>query len=475
MKLRSLARHLPGSRLSGDAQVTTGVHYDHRRVVPGSLFVAVRDLWEDGNAFIEEAAERGAAAIVAEVERPASLSLPWLLVRDGAEALAHAAATFHAHPSRRLRVMAVTGTNGKSTVAWLLYQILAASGRTPGLIGTVEQRFGDTIRETQFTTPLSVDLQALLAEMLAAGCTDVALEASSHALCTHRLTATRVAVAGFTNLSRDHLDFHGTVEDYREAKARLFTQFAHAACFHIDDAAGASLADGFNGPRVTVGTATHADIRASDITSDLSGSRCTLHAASDVLRLDVPLVGAFNIENALVAAGMATLAGVSLASSVSALATATAAPGRLQRVPGPVPTVFVDYAHTPDALRRVLETLRPLTPGELICVFGAGGDRDRGKRPLMGAAVSALADRTFVTSDNPRHEAPDQIIANIVEGVTGPYTVEVDRATAIRRAVGGAGPRDVVLIAGKGHERYQIIGDERLPFDDVSVASATGH
>ena len=468
MRLRTLARRLPGSRLHGDADITAGVFYDHRKVAPGGVFVAVRDLWEDGHDFVAEAIARGAVAVVAETQRTHPIA--WLRVPNGAEALAHAAASYHGHPSQRgLRVLAVTGTNGKSTVAWLLYQILAACGRRPGLIGTVEQRFGKVVRDTQFTTPLSVDLQALFAEMRGAACTHVALEASSHAMTTHRLTSTRVAVAGFTNLSRDHLDFHGDLEAYRNAKASLFTQFARRACFHTDDPVGAAFAATFRGPQLTVGTL-DADLRASDIASSLQGTACRLHTSGGVLDLRVGLVGAFNLENALVALGMAVLSGIPLRRAVAALRTATPAPGRLEPVHGTVPTVFVDYAHTPDALRRVLETVRPLTSGRLVCVFGAGGDRDKGKRPLMGAVVSELADELYVTSDNPRTEPAADIIADILVGVRGPHTVEPDRARAIRAAVAAAGPEDVVLIAGKGHERYQIVGEARLPFDDRAVA-----
>jgi UDP-N-acetylmuramoyl-L-alanyl-D-glutamate--2,6-diaminopimelate ligase len=469
MRLRTLARRLPGSRQrGGNPDITHGVHYDYRRVVPGSLFVAVRDLWEDGHAFIPHALAAGAVAVVAETQP--THTAPWLTVPDGAQALAEAAASFHGHPSQRgLQVLAVTGTNGKTTVAWLLYQILLAAGRVPGLVGTVEQRFGDVVRETQFTTPLSVDLQALMAEMRAAGCTHVALEASSHALTTHRLTGTRVAVGGFTNLSRDHLDFHGGLDAYRAAKALLFSQFARAGCFHVDDAVGAELSSAFSGPQLTVGTRA-ADVTAHGVLSDLAGTHCVLRAAGAEHTLSLPLVGAFNLENGLVALGMARLAGVSMRRSVAALSTAKAAPGRLEPVPGKGPTVLVDYAHTPDALHRVLQTLRRLSRGRLVCVFGAGGDRDRGKRPLMGAAVAGLADEAFVTSDNPRTEDPSQIVADILPGLSGAYTVEIDRAKAIRLAMESCGPDDVVLIAGKGHETYQVLGSRRLPFDDRAVA-----
>jgi UDP-N-acetylmuramoyl-L-alanyl-D-glutamate--2,6-diaminopimelate ligase len=289
-------------------------------------------------------------------------------------------------------------------------------------------------------------------------------------MVTHRLTGTRISVAGFTNLSRDHLDFHGDLNAYADAKAKLFSPgFARAACFHVDDPVGARLAAEFSGPSVTVGV-NNADLVAQDIECTIEGTSAILRTERESLVFETGLVGAFNLENALVAAGMALLAKVPLRKVLAALAVATPAAGRLERVAGTTPSVFVDYAHTPDALRRVLTTLRPMTPGRLVCVFGAGGDRDRGKRPLMGAAASSVADLCVVTSDNPRSEPPTAIIQEILAGVEGPCHTDANRANAIHWAIAHAGPADVVLIAGKGHERHQIIGDQKIPFDDREVA-----
>ena len=339
----------------------------------------------------------------------------------------------------------------------------------------MEIRYGGVRRPSIFTTPLADELQSLLADMRDIGCSHVVLEASSHGLAMHRMAGVDVAVGGFTNLSRDHIDYHQSMEAYRDAKAALFQGFARAACFNLDDETGRAFCEAFAGPKrtVSVAGARDADLSVRELECTLEGSRVGLQgrgAALDVIEL--PLVGRHNVENALVALGMAELAGVPREVGLVALAGVSAAPGRLESVPGPR-HVLVDYAHTPDALANVLEVLRPLTAGRLICVFGAGGDRDRGKRPQMGAVVARLADLPVVTSDNPRGEDPQAIIDAVVAGMPaeGARIVEADRRLAIERAVAQAGPEDLVLIAGKGHEPYQIVGTERLDFDDRLVAA----
>lgn len=460
-----------------DAAVT---HFsaDSREIGPGGLFVATRGFEVDGHDYIDRAVAQGAAAVIAETPPPeeaAQGGVAWVQVSDSTHALAVVAAAFYDHPAESVAVLATTGTNGKTTVTYLLYEILRATGRVPGLVSTVEVLVGGERRPTIFTTPPAPLFQALLADMRAAGCTHAVVEASSHGLQQDRLAAFPVAVAGFTNLTRDHLDYHGTMDAYRAAKARLFERLAEAAVFCVDDAAGRSFADAFTrGPKLTVSRrGAAADLRATDVALDLAGARATVHTSEGAFALTTGLIGGHNLENALVALGMARLAGVPYEGAAAALATAKGARGRLERVPGPK-TVFVDYAHTPDALDNVLTALRPLVPGRLVCVFGAGGDRDRGKRPEMAAASARTADLSIVTSDNPRTEDPRQIVADIVAGLPdgAPRVVELDRRAAITAAVRGAGEGDVVLIAGKGHEDYQILGTTKHPFDDVAVARA---
>ena len=452
---------------------------DSRQVTPGCMFVALRGMGVDGHTFIPSALANGARAVVSEWDVPDDLGddIAWIQVEKSDRALGWLADAFHGHPSRFLKVLAVTGTNGKTTVTWLLEHILRAAGHRPGLIGTVEIRYGQVSRPSIWTTPLGHVLHAVLGEMRDAGCSHVVLEASSHGIALHRISGVEVAVAGFTNLSRDHMDFHGSMEAYREAKASLFREAARAACFYVDDAVGASLAESYAGPRITVAVdGDDADVVVTELHSTLDGSDVTLRTAEGPILFHLPVIGRHNVENALVALGMANLAGVPLARAADALSTATAAPGRLERVPGER-HVVVDYAHTPDALKSVLGCLRPLVAGRLICVFGAGGDRDKGKRPEMGAAVSAFADLAVVTSDNPRSESPEAILDDIVGGLPAQMDriVEVDRRRAICRAIDLAGPEDLVIVAGKGHEPYQEIDGVRTPFDDRAVARDALH
>lgn len=448
--------------------------YNPDSVTTGSLFVAARRLWVDGHDYIDAVISQGVTAIIAETERPSSCpeNIGWAQVPDSEIVLGLAASSFYGHPSRAMQLLAVTGTNGKSTITWILHQIFSTLYDKAGLIGTIAHRFGDIHRKTIFTTPPSSDIHALLAEMAEYGCTHVALEASSHGLDMNRLAGLQISVGGFTNLSRDHLDYHQTMESYQAAKWTLFERYTSKACFHIDDPVGLDFASRFQGEKLTVSIEGNpADIRVIDMKPDLKGCQLSLEILGESLSFFLPLVGTHNVQNALVAMGMSMLAGCSATEVTEALAQISAAPGRLEPVSGKR-QVLVDYAHSPDALRNVLRTLKKLSPGKLLCVFGAGGDRDKGKRPRMGKIAEEFADIAIVTSDNPRTENPLSIIREILTGFQYPdqALVEPDRRKAINLAIQGAKDSDVILIAGKGHEDYQIIGKERHHFNDREEA-----
>jgi UDP-N-acetylmuramoyl-L-alanyl-D-glutamate--2,6-diaminopimelate ligase len=459
----------------GGEAVVTSVVSDSRDVTAGSVFVALRGQGVDGHKYIGAALAHGAVAVVAENDAPEDLAadVAWVRVPSTSQALGPLASAYWGRPSESLVVLAVTGTNGKTSVTWLVEQVLLFAGQAPGVLGTVEIRFAGQRRATQFTTPPADMLQATLAEFRDAGCTHAVMEASSHGLVQGRLGGTRVAVGGFTNLTRDHLDYHGTFAAYRDAKRRLFTEGAQAGCFNVDDDAGREFSSEFAGPKLTVSAsgAPGADLSAHDVRCSMDGATATLATPEGPKTLRLRLLGRHNVENALVALGMARLAGVSLDLALEALAGASAPPGRLERVAGDR-AVVVDYAHTPDALDNVLSALRPLVAGRLICVFGAGGDRDPGKRPEMARAVARLSDLAIVTSDNPRTESPEAIVAAVVAGMPegARFEAVVDRREAIDRAIAQAGPDDLVLIAGKGHETTQTIGTVKHPFDDRAEA-----
>ena len=476
MILKDLVGDLPALSISGRLdRPIAAVALAAEDVEPGDLYVATEPNLDGGDLDVSTALRRGAHAVVI----PLSLEIgphthaTVVRVRDSRDALGRVLAAACDRPSQALEALAVTGTNGKTTTAWLLSEILTSCGVRTGLIGTVEIRVGAERQPASYTTPPARVLQPLLAEMRAAHCTHVVMEASSHGLALGRLAGTRIQVAGFTNLTRDHLDFHGTTEAYAAAKARLFTDFARAACIAIDDQHGVSLADRYSGPKLTVSTAgAPGDLRVRRASHSVAGTVVEIEGVLGHRTLELSLLGAYNVQNALVALGMAVLAGQDPTLAIEALARAKGAPGRCEVVSG-ARRVIVDYAHTPDALERVLSTLRPLTAGRLICIFGAGGERDKGKRPLMGKAVAELADLAVVTSDNPRSEPPESIIADIVEGMTGPARIEVepDRRQAIVRAIRAATVQDIVLIAGKGHETTQTIQGQAHVFDDRQVAA----
>jgi UDP-N-acetylmuramoyl-L-alanyl-D-glutamate--2,6-diaminopimelate ligase len=424
--------------------------YDARAVVPGALFFCVPGAQFDGHDFAADAVERGASALV--VERPLELHVPQLIVEDARKAMAVVADEFFGRPSEQLELAGVTGTNGKTTITYLLYSILAAAGRKPGLVGNVEIRVGEEQRAPVRTTPEAIDLQRTLREMLDAGNRSCALEATSHGSELHRLDRVRFDVLVFTNLSQDHLDFHGTMERYFNAKRRLFTAGVRAIV-NIDDEYGRRLASELETP-TTFGFAADADVRPDALAG-----------------VDLKLRGRFNVLNALGAVAGARALGINEGAIADGIAAVRAVPGRMEEIDEGQPfVVLVDYAHTPDALENVLRTAREFAEARVICVFGAGGDRDREKRPRMGEVASRLADVVIVTSDNPRSEQPDAIVSEIVAGASGDVTILVDRRAAIDAAIGWARAGDVVVIAGKGHEQGQEARGAKTPFDDREVA-----
>jgi len=425
--------------------------YDARAAGPGALFFCVPGSRADGHDFATQAVESGAVAVV--VERPLELDVPQLVVPDARRAMAPVADEFFGHPSEELEVAGVTGTNGKTTTSFLLYSILAAAGRRPGLLGTIESRVGGERRPSIRTTPEAIDVQRALREMLDAGDRSCAMEATSHGSELGRLDRVRFAALVFTNLSQDHLDFHGTMERYFEAKRRLFTETEPPAAINVGDEWGRKLA------------ADRPDALTFGFDPDAQVGPAALEG------IELRLRGRFNAENALGALAASRLLGIDDEAIVRGLEAVRGVPGRFEPVAEGQPfEVIVDYSHKPDALESVLRTARELADGRVICVFGCGGDRDRGKRPLMGRIASELADLAIVTSDNPRSEDPAAIIDEILGGVVRDVEVEPDRAVAIERALSEAAEGDVVVIAGKGHEQGQEFADRTIPFDDREVA-----
>ena len=488
MNLHDLIRRcLPRHDATGVPNpVVTGVREDSRRVRPGDLFVARPGATADGSKFLADAASRGAVAAVSS-HRPGDAPLPVVVAPDVSSADASTLANaLHGDPTRgpgAVRAVGVTGTNGKTTVAYLVRHLLRSAGTTCGLIGTVETDDGRTVAPAELTTPAATDVADLLAAMKSNGCGAAAVEASSHALHQGRLAGVGFAAAGFTNLTGDHLDYHGTMAEYADAKARLFSTLdADAvACVNADDPASARMARDCPARVFRFSpSGTSADWRAADAATSSDGTRFALVAPAGRAAVSMRLVGRHNVENALCAAALVGEAfGVTVEQIAAGLSDAAGAPGRLQRVDAGQPFgLFVDYAHTDDALANVLTALRPLARGRLRVVFGCGGDRDRTKRPRMAAVAEKLADDLYLTSDNPRTEDPSAILHDVAAGLSGSAraraTVEPDRRAAIGRAVADARAGDVVLVAGKGHEDYQIVGATRSHFDDVEEARAAG-
>jgi UDP-N-acetylmuramoyl-L-alanyl-D-glutamate--2,6-diaminopimelate ligase len=454
----------------------SGLAYSSTSVSPGTLFFCVRGFKADGHDYAADAVQRGAVALVCE--RPLGLGVPEVVVEDVRAAMGPAAARFHGDPTAALRVVGITGTNGKTTVAFLVRELLDAAGIQTGLLGTVKQIVGGVEEPVTHTTPEAIDLQATFRRMADAGDAACAIEVSSHALELGRAAGIHFACRVFTNLTQDHLDFHGDMESYFQAKRRLFDG-PGPAIVNLDDEYGRRLAaetEGAIGYSVEVDgwSAASPDYRARDIAFDVSGARFTADTPDGPLALQTPLPGLFNVSNALAALATARALGVDADTCRAALATAGRVPGRLEPIEeGQRFGVFVDFAHTPDSLDNVLRAARELTDGRLHVVFGAGGDRDRAKRPLMGEAAASRADRVIVTSDNPRSEDPEAIIAEVLAGTGPDVEREPDRRRAIALAVETAAPGDVVVIAGKGHEQGQEFENGRKePFDDREVARA---
>ena len=457
------------------------VQYDSRKVGPGDLFVAIRGLASDGHAHLADARERGAVAAVVESVR-SSESLPQIRVAASRRALALLASMETGHPSRELTMVGVTGTNGKTTTSHLIRAALGARGDRAGVLGTVGNSFEGEETPAPHTTPEAPDLARTLRRWRDRGATAVAMEVSSHALSLERTYGVAFDTGVFTNLTQDHLDFHGTMEAYREAKARLFltetrgdSTKAFTGVLNVDDPAGVWIRRRSDGPTLGFGMAREADVAAEDVRYERTGTRLRIRSPHGSQSVALRLRGAFNVMNALAAFAAGIALGIPPGAIAAGLESVRSVPGRLEPVDAGQPfQVLVDYAHTPDALTRALDAVRAMEPRRVLCLFGCGGDRDRGKRPLMGAAAVRGADLVFLTSDNPRSEDPAAILAGIEAGTDGAPNVHtiVDRAEAIRAAVEACEEGDALLIAGKGHETYQILGSRTIDFDDRLVARA---
>jgi UDP-N-acetylmuramoyl-L-alanyl-D-glutamate--2,6-diaminopimelate ligase len=493
--LRELLGKIPeaSSMNVSDASVgetnVTAVTYDSRQAGPGSVFVALRGANADGASFARDALNRGAVAVVSEGGAPRDVTRPWIQVPDARLSLAALSATLYDNPSEELTLVGITGTNGKTTTSYLLASIFEAAGVRCGRIGTVGYRIGMREFEAARTTPEAPDLQRMLREMVTDGCGACVMEVSSHALTLRRADRLHFAAAIFTNLTRDHLDFHRDMEAYFVAKRRLAELLPDTgiAVTNLDDRRGRDFAAAA-GRVVTYAIDAPADVRPGPLTFSLDGLAFEARTPRGTLRLASPLVGRPNAYNILAAVAAAMALDVQFGAIEEGIAQLSSVPGRFQVVSDPADDVrvVVDYAHTDDALKNLLETARPLASGRVITVFGCGGDRDRSKRPLMGAVAARLSDLVIITSDNPRSEDPNQIIEEVKRGIvlpadraggsrppkSTPYLAISDRKTAIERAVREAASGDLVLIAGKGHEKYQVIGERTLPFDDVEVARA---
>jgi UDP-N-acetylmuramoyl-L-alanyl-D-glutamate--2,6-diaminopimelate ligase len=479
MQLRQLVQNLPDATVEGplDRDIA-GITYDSRRVTPGVVFIAIPGQHVDGHEFIGTAVERGASAVICERNRLVPARVTKIQVADVREAMACAARSYYEHPSARLKVIGVTGTNGKTTIAFMIKGILEAADIKTGLMGTVRYEIGDRVIPAQRTTPESIEVQQMMSQMLKADCQACVLEVSSHALDQKRVHGVEFDVGIFTNLTRDHLDYHGTMEKYFAAKKKLFSSLGQGvkkatSVINIDDEYGVRLADENAGgeAQLTYGLGEKARLRATRIELNAEGSRFVVEAPGRKFAVRLPLIGRHNIYNALAALGACLALKIDVVKVQAALNALPPVSGRLEMVSAGQPFgVFVDYAHTDDALKNVLATLREITKGRVLVAFGCGGNRDAGKRAKMGRIAAELADFTLITSDNPRKEDPAKIAAQVEEGYksvrSDAYEVELDRARAIRQIIGQAQAGDSVLIAGKGHETYQEFEDTVVPFDD---------
>ena len=494
MKLSSLLNALVVKEVIGlQDPLIDSIYYDSRRVKPGGLFIAIQGLQADGYAYIDDAVQRGALAVVTEKEWSGPPSVSAVQVDNTRRALAALSARFYRDPSRELFVIGITGTNGKTTTAYLIEAILNAADLNVGVIGTINYRFGGQTFPSPVTTPESLDLMQILRQMVDSGVTHVAIEVSSHALDLDRVAFCEFDVGVFTNLSRDHLDYHGDMETYWQCKRKLcldrlrpeWKEATATAVINWDDAKGKELASEVSAKCLRVGLSEGCEIRAEGIQDSIGGTKGRVKTPGGCFDFTSHLVGRHNVYNILAATGVATAMGLPVSTVKKGIETLQGVPGRLEPVVNQLGlSVFVDYAHTPDALENVLTALRGLTSGRLITVFGCGGDRDRDKRPMMGAAAGRLSDLSVLTSDNPRTEVPEAILSEIMAGTasvrdrryeprelakgfdTPGYVVEPDRRRAIALGLGSAHRGDTVLVAGKGHETYQIVSGRSIPFDD---------
>jgi UDP-N-acetylmuramoyl-L-alanyl-D-glutamate--2,6-diaminopimelate ligase len=478
MQLKQLVEHLTPVSVEGSLEgEVAGIAYDSRRITPGMLFVAIPGQNTDGHEFIGPALDRGASAIVCERNGIASQKATRIKVKDVREALARLASGYYQNPSSKLKVIGVTGTNGKTTVSFMIKAMLEQAGIKTGLMGTVHYEIGERVIPAQRTTPEALEVQQMMAQMLRAGCQACVMEVSSHALEQKRVLGVEFDVAIFTNLTHDHLDYHKTMENYFVAKAKLFQAIKEgrkkaAAVINIDDTFGARLASQTKAEvMLTYGIDQRAKVKATQIQMSAAGSRFTVETAEQKFQCRVPLIGRHNIYNSLAAIGAGLALKLKSAEIQQALNTMPAVPGRLQRVEAGQPFgVYVDYAHTDDALRNVLRTVKEITDGRILLAFGCGGNRDAAKRSKMGRIAAEMADFTVITSDNPRKEVPERIAAQIEEGYRSVrqegYIIELDRQRALAQLLGKAEAGDTVLIAGKGHETYQEFHDTVVPFDD---------
>ena len=475
MKLKDVIAGLPVLELRADPDTEiTAVECDSRSVEPGSLFAAIPGFTADGHKFIPKAAERGCAAVLCQT--PPEIGVPYVLVEDSRLCLALAACNFYGHPSREMKIIGVTGTNGKTTTTFLVKQLLEKClGVKVGLVGSVVNMIGDEEFHAEHTTPESNDLQRLFRSMADAGCAYCVMEVSSHSLALHRVAGTGFAAGLFTNLTQDHLDFHGTMEEYAAAKAMLFPMCEKTAG-NIDDPWFDAVMHSAPRPIYTFSAKSdRADLTARNIklTHD-QVSFCALEG-SELVRTSLHMPGEFSVYNALAALACARMAGVPLKDAAAALPMCRGARGRVESVPTDGDySVYIDYAVTPDAVENILRTLRGVAPGRLVMLFGCGGDRDKSKRPIMGRIASELSDYVIVTSDNPRTEDPEAIIADILPGLeqgSTPYTVICDRIEAIRWAIENHREGDLILLCGKGHEDYQIIGHEKIHMDEREIVA----
>jgi UDP-N-acetylmuramoyl-L-alanyl-D-glutamate--2,6-diaminopimelate ligase len=464
--------------ISGQADVeVSGVGYDSRDISAGDLFAALRGENFDGAIYIDDAIKRGACAIVSEDMRPESLSaqIPFIGVTDARDSLAFISSVFYGHPSTKMEVIGITGTNGKTSCAHLLRDALSAHGHMTGMIGTISYHIGDKVYPAPFTTPEAPEFQSLLLRMFKAGCSHVVTEVSSHALTQRRADHTHFKTAVFTNLTPEHLDFHHSMDDYFKAKSRLFLEMLDGpAIINIDDPYGRELAHLCEQELITYSIGHEADLTASSINNSPGGISFTLTYEGKKHEVNSRLIGRPNVWNILAALGALMSIGMGIKEAIKAISKAEPIEGRFMKVEsGQDFLCLIDFAHTGDALRRLIESAREFTPRDkrIITVFGCGGNRDKAKRPIMGAAATELSDMVFITSDNPRGETPEAIIEDITRGAgRDNYKVEPDRAVAIRAAISDARAGDTVLIAGKGHEQYQEFKDKREPFSDLEVA-----